>query len=359
MEKTKAGVFNPLPIVPIALIGANVNEKPNYLAVGCIGAVNLNPPIMMISLNKTHYTPTGIAENKTFSINIPSTALVKETDYCGLKSGKTTDKSEIFTTFYGDLETAPMIQECPITCECRVIDSQEFPQCIAYYGEVHQVYFNVNLIKDKKFNIININPVIFSALENVYRDLGESKKLGQCYKVGWEYEKSKASEVIKRSKKEPKIVEKEQFQILGVQDISKMESREPAAVWARFQQVGSQIPHADTSHALGIYMSNKKLRKEGKNRYIVGVEVSKVEDIPKGMISESIPSQKYALFTHTGPLSTLKNTHQYINEQWLPNNPRYERVPFGVELEWYDSRFRFDSEYSELDLYIPIQEKSE
>ncbi|TXT63712.1 MAG: hypothetical protein BAJALOKI3v1_320008 [Promethearchaeota archaeon] len=359
MEKIKVGAFNPLPIVPIALIGANVNGKPNYLAVGCIGAVNLNPPIVMISLTKSHYTPTGIAENNTFSINIPSTDEVIETDYCGLKSGKTTDKSEIFTTFYGDLESAPMIQECPITCECRFIDSQKFPQCIAFYGEIHQVYFNENLIEGKKFNIINANPIIFSALENVYRDLGKSKSLGKCYDIGWNYERSKTSEVRKSSMKHPKIVEKEQFQILGIEDVNKMELREPAAVWARFQQVGSHIPHADTSHALGIYMSNKDLLKEDKNRYIVGVEVSKVEDIPKGMISERIPRQKYVLFTHTGPLSTLKNTYQYIHEQWLPNNPRYERLPFGVELEWYDSRFRFDSENSKLDLYIPIQEKSE
>lgn len=359
MEKIKSGSFIPLPIVPIVIVGAKVNEKPSYLAVGCIGAINLKPPIIMISLNKTHYTTKGINENETFSINIPSTEQVIETDYCGLKSGKTTDKSKIFTTFYGDLNRAPMIKECPITCECKLIDTKIFPQCITYYGEVHQVFFSENAINGKDLNFENANLFFLSGLENLYRDISESKSLGHAYDIGWKYEKGKNSQKPQKAVNEPKIVQKDKFQILGVEDISKMEERDPAAVWARFQQLGSHIPYGDTSHALGIYITTEELLKESKNRYLVGVEVSKVDDddVPEGFITETIPSQKYALFTHIGPLSTIENTYQYINEQWFPNNLDYQRVRFGVEFEWYDSRFRFDSEHSEIDLYIPIQEK--
>ncbi len=127
MGKIKAGSFNPLPIVPIVLVGANVNKKPNYMTVGFVNGVNIKPAIICVSLNKKHYTPKGIIDNGTFSINIPNTDYAAETDYCGLVSGKTTDKSTIFTTFYGELETAPMIEEFPITCECKYIDKCVLP----------------------------------------------------------------------------------------------------------------------------------------------------------------------------------------------------------------------------------------
>jgi flavin reductase (DIM6/NTAB) family NADH-FMN oxidoreductase RutF len=41
-----------------------------------------------LGMNKRHYTNAGIKANKTFSINIPSAAMVKETDYYDLVSGK-------------------------------------------------------------------------------------------------------------------------------------------------------------------------------------------------------------------------------------------------------------------------------
>jgi flavin reductase (DIM6/NTAB) family NADH-FMN oxidoreductase RutF len=44
-------------------------------------------------------TATGIRENQTFSVNIPSVDIVKETDYCGLVSGKNQDKSQVFECF--------------------------------------------------------------------------------------------------------------------------------------------------------------------------------------------------------------------------------------------------------------------
>ncbi len=191
MGKIKAGSFNPLPIVPIVLVGANVNGKPNYMAVGFVGGVNVRPAVVCVSLNKVHHTPKGILENGTFSINIPSADYVVETDYCGLVSGKTTDKSNIFTTFYGELETAPMIEEFPIVCECKYIDEKiEFAMDIAYFGEVHQVYMSEDVVAgDKKIDITKANPIIYSGIENQYRTIGEN--VGQGWSIGRDYKPKK------------------------------------------------------------------------------------------------------------------------------------------------------------------------
>ena len=46
--------------------------------------------------------------------------MVEITDYCGIVSGKKTDTSKLFDLFYGELEAAPMIRDCPLSVECRL-----------------------------------------------------------------------------------------------------------------------------------------------------------------------------------------------------------------------------------------------
>ncbi|MHA1730284.1 MAG: flavin reductase family protein [Promethearchaeota archaeon] len=181
-KKNKMGSFNPLPVMPIALIGANVNGKPNYMTAAFVGGINVKPAVVVASLNKIHHTAKGILENETYSINIPSSNMVVQTDYCGLVSGNTTDKSGIFTTFYGELETAPMIEECPLSCECKFLEKVEFEMDIAYFGEVHQVYANEGVFVNKKIDINQVNPIFYSGLENLYRTIGKS--MGEGWKIG-------------------------------------------------------------------------------------------------------------------------------------------------------------------------------
>jgi predicted transcriptional regulator YdeE/heterodisulfide reductase subunit C len=182
-------------------------------------------------------------------------------------------------------------------------------------------------------------------LEKVHRVLGEKQEI---------------SDVFKLFLRGPAYVDKEEFQIIGVEDISKPESRNPGTIgtiWAKFQALASKVANKDQSHALGIYMTTRELMEKGENRYIMGNEISQVDEVPEGMITETFSSQKYAVFTHIGSVLNLVETYRYVNEEWLPNNPKYERVPFGAEFEWYDQRFSLTSPESELDLYIPIQEK--
>ena len=64
-----------------------------------------------------HLTNKGILENKTFSVNLPSEEMVEITDHIGMVSGTKEDKSQLFDLFYGELDTAPMIEQCKVTME--------------------------------------------------------------------------------------------------------------------------------------------------------------------------------------------------------------------------------------------------
>src|SRR4030043_1673650 len=120
MGKVKLGPQT-LGYPAVALIGANVNGKPNYMMVSHCGTGASKPPAIVFPMNNFRHTLKGIRENGTFSVNVVSCDMVKEADYCGIYSGRNRDKSQIFTSFYAMLETAPLIQECPLNLECKAI----------------------------------------------------------------------------------------------------------------------------------------------------------------------------------------------------------------------------------------------
>ena len=110
MEKITIGKNVFVFPMPMVLVGTQVKGKVNFMAVGWVSRVNAAPPLISVALNKRHYTPEGIEENGTFSINFPDVSLLEKTDYCGLVSGRKHDKSKIFDVFFGELQTAPMIR---------------------------------------------------------------------------------------------------------------------------------------------------------------------------------------------------------------------------------------------------------
>ncbi|NIV10467.1 MAG: flavin reductase family protein, partial [Aliifodinibius sp.] len=89
--------------LPITLVGALTDGKPNFLTIAFFAILSHLPPIVSVSLYKNHHTVRGIKESEAFSVNIPSVSMVKITDYCGIVSGRKVDKSNLFKPFYGQL----------------------------------------------------------------------------------------------------------------------------------------------------------------------------------------------------------------------------------------------------------------
>lgn len=161
--------------MPMSLIGANVNGKANFLAAAWYTSLSYNPPRVAVALNKTHYTNQGIKTNKTFSLNIPSEDLLKATDYCGIVTGAKTDKSDIFAVFYGKLETAPMISECPVSFECKlekVIDNSSHE---LFIGEIVSTFTEEKYLTNDLIDLKKIKPFMLSFQDQRYFGLGTLK----------------------------------------------------------------------------------------------------------------------------------------------------------------------------------------
>jgi flavin reductase (DIM6/NTAB) family NADH-FMN oxidoreductase RutF len=182
MKKINLGPQTLLYPMPAVLVGALVNGKPNFMTAAWCGIAASKPPAISVSLQPVRFTLEGIKANNTFSINIPSADLVERVDFCGIYSGHKTDKSQIFMVDYGKLETAPLIQECPVNLECRVIHSLELGSHVLFVGEICETYVNENCLTDEKTDPTKIDPLIYTRDTKQYQRLGEV--VGQAWKVG-------------------------------------------------------------------------------------------------------------------------------------------------------------------------------
>jgi len=175
---------------PALLVGANVNGKPNFLTVAWSGIANENPPMISIAIRHIRYTLRGIKQNMTFSVNVPSTDMVRETDYCGIVSGSKVDKVEVcrFKVFYGKLGSAPLIEQCPVNLECKVIHSLDLGSHLLVVGRIEETHISESWLTDGKPDIDKIKPLIYiTDSDGQYQAVGEV--IGKAYSIGKELEK--------------------------------------------------------------------------------------------------------------------------------------------------------------------------
>jgi flavin reductase (DIM6/NTAB) family NADH-FMN oxidoreductase RutF len=169
IEVTSERVCYPMPC---SLVGANVGGKATYITIAWFTMVNPKPPYVLVTMNKAHYTNQGIKENRTFSVNIPSSDLVEKTDYCGLVSGRKHDKSQVFETFYGKLETAPMVKESAFSAECRLVQTVDLPMEELFIGEIVAAYSEERYLTDGKPDVRKMQPFLLLQTQQRYAAIG-------------------------------------------------------------------------------------------------------------------------------------------------------------------------------------------
>ena len=185
MAKVAIGARTLLYPLPTVLVGANVDGKPNFSAYAWCGIVNGRPPMLSVAFQHQRHTLKGVKQNGTFSVNIPSVELAKETDYCGLVSGRATDKVADckFNVFYGKLANAPLITECPVNLECRALHILNLGSHEMVVGQIEEVHVTDSCLTDGEPDVTKINPFLWvTQPTNQYRTFG--KPIGQAFSIG-------------------------------------------------------------------------------------------------------------------------------------------------------------------------------
>jgi flavin reductase (DIM6/NTAB) family NADH-FMN oxidoreductase RutF len=158
--------------MPMVLVGTMVEDRPNFLAVGWVTRVNFKPPMVAVALGKGHYTNPGIHAFGAFSVNIPGTGLMEKVDYCGIVSGRNTDKSRLFTVSRGQKTGAPLIEECPVSMECKLATVVDLPTNELFVGEIVGAYADADCCTGGKPDIEKIKPFTLTMPDNRYWEVG-------------------------------------------------------------------------------------------------------------------------------------------------------------------------------------------
>jgi len=185
--------FGPQPWIfpnPTVLLGTIYDGKPNFAPFAWCGVAGGEPPMVSVGIRHQRHTLKGILENRAFSVNVPSTDLLEQTDYCGMVSGAQADKAKAcgFTVFYGTLKSAPLIEQCPVNLECEVVHMLNIGAHMLVIGRVIQTHVTEDCLTNDQPDILKMKPFVYSRGPAArYNAVGEV--LGQAYDVGKKYKK--------------------------------------------------------------------------------------------------------------------------------------------------------------------------
>jgi flavin reductase (DIM6/NTAB) family NADH-FMN oxidoreductase RutF len=164
--------------MPSAVITVGTWDEANIITLAYVGKVCLNPPIIAISIQPKRHSYNIIEAHSEFVINYPSTQQLKETDYCGTRSGRDVNKwKELnLTKEKASIIKVPMIKEFPLNMECRVIKKIKLGSHVCYFGEVLATHCSSGYISDDTVNPANMD--IFTYFSGNYIPL-QKKVIGR------------------------------------------------------------------------------------------------------------------------------------------------------------------------------------
>jgi len=172
---------------PTVMVGVDVNGKPDFVTVAWATIACGTPPWMAIALNRARHSLKGVRENMVFSVNIPDTALVKETDYCGITTGAKTDKAKDcnFKVFYGEIAGAPFIEQCPVNIGCTAEHILKLGSHYLIAGPIKEILVSEDRMTDGKPDAGKIDPIVYMTYPaGTYNKVGEL--LGPAFRIGKE-----------------------------------------------------------------------------------------------------------------------------------------------------------------------------
>jgi flavin reductase (DIM6/NTAB) family NADH-FMN oxidoreductase RutF len=167
---------------PIVVVGAVVDGRPNFMTAATFIKANHAPPMIAVSLGAGHFTFEGIRQNQAFSISIPDASIVEQTDYCGLVSGRKVNKSTVFTPFYGQLDTAPMIEEAVICIACTVAEIVSLPEAALVIGKIVEIRAGEKFVTGQRIDPEKAAPFCYVSPEKRYFKIGPS--IGAAKSIG-------------------------------------------------------------------------------------------------------------------------------------------------------------------------------
>jgi len=174
----------PMPTYMIGTYNENDTVDVMMMAWGGICAEDM----VALNLEAEHKTVVNIETRKAFTLAVPGTDTLKESDFLGIATAnKMTDKFERtgLHAVKSDRVDAPVITEYPLTLECEVVEMQRQPYGLRVLGRIVNVIADEKVLNDAgKIDAAKLNAFAFDQMQNGYYAVGE--KVGQAWHSGAE-----------------------------------------------------------------------------------------------------------------------------------------------------------------------------
>ncbi len=166
-------VITPLPAIMIATWDANKN--PDVMMAAWGGQCDGNQVCFRLS---PHRTTTNLRATREFTLSYATVRDVAESDYFGTVSANDVpDKIARtgFTVTKSQNINAPIIDQYPLTLECRVVEIIERGNdgCFVI-GEVVNTIADPAILTDGRIDLCKLQPIVFDAAIPAYRAVGDT-----------------------------------------------------------------------------------------------------------------------------------------------------------------------------------------
>lgn len=187
MSKTNFKPENMLYPIPAVMASCgDINGISNIITIAWTGTICTNPPMLYISVRPARYSYSIIKNSGEFVINLVTEKLVYAADFCGVRSGRETDKWKAchLTKEKADTVKCPMIKESPVNIECHITEVKELGSHHMFIADVTAVHADKKYMdKNNKFNLNSSGLVTYS--HGSYFALGK-----QCGSFGFSVKKN-------------------------------------------------------------------------------------------------------------------------------------------------------------------------
>ena len=187
--------------VPPVLVTVSDGERDHVFTVAWTGLINTIPPKTYISVRPSRYSYEILKKSGEFAINLTPSSLIAACDWCGIHTGSKVDKFKKWnlTKVPASNIEVPLIDECPLSLECKVFDTIELGTHHMFLADIVGVTVNEDLLdKSGKLCLDRANLCAFAHGE--YFELGKS--LGKFgFSVKKKKKKSTQNKQIQKSNK--------------------------------------------------------------------------------------------------------------------------------------------------------------
>jgi len=172
----KKGTF--LFPTPAAMVSCACEDSaPNIITIAWTGVVCSEPPVVSVSIRPGRHSHGQVKRSGEFVVNIPREEQLRALDFCGVASGRDVDKFKELglTPVRGNEVAAPLIKECPVNLECRVIDVKSLGTHDLFLGEIVAVHMDEEVMNDKGIiDIGKLRPIAYCPQASQYWSLKEA-----------------------------------------------------------------------------------------------------------------------------------------------------------------------------------------